>query len=284
MSAVASVPSASSSSPASAASGVRGALEGRGATVAVEGREILSSVDLSLEPGKVTAVIGPNGAGKSTLLAVAASHLRPTSGSVWLGESEARKVHHAEAARRRAVMPQDSSVAFAFTVREIVEMGRTPWRKLKTDDEGAVDAALELAGLHHLAERDITTLSGGERQRAALARVIAQATPVSSGSVILLDEPTSAMDVAHTEASLQLMREMASRGAAVGVVLHDLDAAASYADRLVLLQHGRVRLVGTPAEVCVPEVLSEVYGTPVEVIHAGGRLRVGPVRPGAALG
>ncbi|MGO1319786.1 MAG: heme ABC transporter ATP-binding protein [Galactobacter sp.] len=263
-------------------SSVRSALEVRRATVEVEGREILSSVSLPLEPGKVTAVIGPNGAGKSTLLSVAASHLRPTSGSVWLGDTEARKVHHAEAARRRAVMPQDSTVAFAFTVQEIVEMGRTPWRKLHTDDEGAVRDALELTGITHLADRDITTLSGGERQRAALARVIAQATPVSDGSVILLDEPTSAMDVAHTEASLVLMRELASRGAAVGVVLHDLDAAASYADRLVLLEHGRVRAVGTPTEVCVPEVLSEVYGTPVEVIHAGGRLRVGPVRPGVS--
>jgi iron complex transport system ATP-binding protein len=177
-------------------------------------------------------------------------------------------------------MPQDSSVAFAFTVREIVEMGRTPWRRLKTDDEGAVRAALELTGLAHLAERDITTLSGGERQRAALARVIAQATPVTDGSVILLDEPTSAMDVAHTESALAVMRELASRGAAVGVVLHDLDAAASYADTLVLLEHGRVRAVGSPSEVCDPEVLSEVYGTRVEVIHAGGRLRVGPLRPG----
>jgi iron complex transport system ATP-binding protein len=249
-------------------------------TVAVEGREILSRVSLPLEPGKVTAVIGPNGAGKSTLLSVAAGHLRPTACSVWLGEVEARKVHHAEAARRRAVMPQDSSVAFAFTVREIVEMGRTPWRRLKTDDEGAVRAALELTGLAHLAERDITTLSGGERQRAALARVIAQATPVTDGSVILLDEPTSAMDVAHTESALAVMRELASRGAAVGVVLHDLDAAASYADTLVLLEHGRVRAVGSPSEVCDPEVLSEVYGTRVEVIHAGGRLRVGPLRPG----
>jgi iron complex transport system ATP-binding protein len=263
---------------------VRAALDVRAATVAVEGHEILSDVDLPLEPGKVTAVIGPNGAGKSTLLAVAAGHLRPTSGSVWLGDTEARRVHHAEAARRRAVMPQDSSVAFAFTVREIVEMGRTPWRKLKVDDEAAVEDALTLAGIRHLAERDITTLSGGERQRAALARVIAQATPVASGSVILLDEPTSAMDVAHTESALVLMRELASRGAAVGVVLHDLDAAASYADRLVLLEHGRVRSVGTPTEVCVPEVLSEVYGTDVEVIHAGGRLRVGPVRPAAARG
>lgn len=269
------------SATAAAAPVTAPALDVKDATVAIEGREILSHVDLPLAPGRVTAVIGPNGAGKSTLLAVAAGHLKPTAGTVWLGSTEARKVHHAVAARTRAVMPQDSTVAFAFTVQEIVEMGRTPWRKLKTDDEGAVQAALDLTGLASLAERDITTLSGGERQRAALARVIAQATPVGSGSVILLDEPTSAMDVAHTESALALMRELASRGAAVGVVLHDLDAAASYADQLVLLEKGRVRASGTPAEVCQADVLSEVYGTDVEVIHAGGRLRVGPLRPGA---
>ena len=252
------------------------------ATVAIEGRKLIDAVDLRLESGTVTAVIGPNGAGKSTLLAVASGQLKPSSGTVHLGTRESHRVPAAEAARRRAVMPQDSGVAFAFTVREVVEMGRTPWRKVRADHASAVDDALELTGLTALAERDITTLSGGERQRAALARVIAQATPVAEGSVILLDEPTSAMDVAHAEATLGLMRTLAARGAAVGVVLHDLDAAASYADSLLLLQHGRVRASGAVSSVCDAAVLSEVYGTPVEVLDVAGRLRVGPVRPARA--
>lgn len=255
------------------------ALELSGITVSVEGRDLLHGVDLTLHPGQITAIIGPNGAGKSTLLSVAAGQLRVSSGRVMLGERESHRVPAPEAARRRAVMPQDSAVAFSFTVEEVVEMGRTPWRKLRANDDAAVASALELTGLTGLADRDVTTLSGGERQRAALARVIAQATPVSEGSVILLDEPTSAMDVAHAEATLALMRELASRGAAVGVVLHDLDAAASYADRLVLLDRGRVRAAGTVDEVCDAAVLSEVYGTQVEVLDVGGRLRVGPVRP-----
>ncbi|RKW69463.1 heme ABC transporter ATP-binding protein [Galactobacter caseinivorans] len=266
-------------------------------TVSIDGRDLLSGVGLRLNAGQVTAVIGPNGAGKSTLLAVAAGQLKPRAGRVMLGSRESHKVPTAEAARRRAVMPQDSGVAFAFTVEEVVEMGRTPWRQARAgrgfagrtrawrgfaDDATAVAHALELTGLTELADRDITTLSGGERQRAALARVIAQATPVAQGSVILLDEPTSAMDVAHAESTLVLMRELASRGAAVGVVLHDLDAAASYADRLVLLENGRVRAAGPVAQVCDAAVLSQVYGTAVEVLDVGGRLRVGPLRPARA--
>lgn len=259
-----------------------GALHLRSVSVRVGSRTLLDAVDLTLAPGQVTAVIGPNGAGKSTLLSVAGGQLRPSIGTVHLGERESHRVPSAEAARKRAVMPQDSAVAFAFTVREVVTMGRTPWRKAKADDDAAVTAALELTGLTELAEREITTLSGGERQRAALARVIAQATPVAEGSVILLDEPTSAMDVAHAEATLALTRELASRGAAVGMVLHDLDAAASYADRLLLLEQGRVRALGPVHAVCRAEILSEVYGTPVEVLDVGGRLRVGPVRPARA--
>ena len=255
------------------------ALHVTNATVTLGERDLIKDVSLRLDSGEVTAIIGPNGAGKSTLLSVAAGQLKPSSGKVMLGTRESHKVPAAEAARRRAVMPQDSSVAFAFTVREVVEMGRTPWRKVRTHDGGAVDSALELTGLSDLAERDITTLSSGERQRAALARVIAQATPVAEGSVILLDEPTSAMDVAHAEATLVLMRELASHGAAVGVVLHDLDAAASYADRLVLMERGQVRATGAVRHVCDAQVLSEVYRTEVEVLDAGGRLRVGPVRP-----
>lgn len=258
------------------------ALDLTGITVSVDGRQLLSDVDFGLNSGQVTAVIGPNGAGKSTLLAVASGHLKPSAGRVMLGARESHKIPAAEAARRRAVMPQDSGVAFSFTVQEVVEMGRTPWRKVRADHGQAVAHALELTGLTELADRDITTLSGGERQRAALARVIAQATPVAEGSVILLDEPTAAMDVAHAESTLVLMRELASRGAAVGVVLHDLDAAASYADRLVLLEKGRVRAAGSVTRVCDAAVLSAVYGTAVEVLHVGGRLRVGPLRPARA--
>lgn len=250
--------------------------------VHIDGHSLLHGIDFVLPAGTVTAVIGPNGAGKSTLLSVAGGQLRPDTGRVLLGGRDAHRIPAAEAARRRAVMTQESSVAFAFTAREVVAMGRTPWRRLHADDDDAVRSALGITGLLGLAERDITTLSGGERQRVALARVIAQATPVRDGSVLLLDEPTSAMDVAHAESTLGLARELAARGAAVGVALHDLDAAAAYADALLLLERGRVRAHGSVAEVCRPEVLSAVYGTAVEVLDVGGRLRVGPLRPARA--
>ncbi|MFJ3956719.1 heme ABC transporter ATP-binding protein [Arthrobacter sp. NPDC090010] len=250
----------------------------RDVSVKMGPKTLVDGAAVDLHPGEVTVVIGPNGAGKSTLLSVAAGQLRPSSGTVLLGDREVHRFQAAEAARRRVMMPQDSSVSFAFTVEEIVSMGRTPWRKQRADDRAAVAGALRMTGLSHLAGREVTTLSGGERQRTALARTIAQATPVTAGSVVLLDEPTSAMDVAHAEATLALMRDLAAQGAAVCTVLHDLDAAASYADRLVLMERGRIRAQGRFEEVCRPELLSEVYGTAVEVLDAGGRLRVGPAR------
>ncbi|RNI20329.1 heme ABC transporter ATP-binding protein [Flexivirga caeni] len=241
-------------------------------------RTIVDDASVSFEAGTVTSVIGPNGAGKSTLLGIAAGTVRPTSGTARLGGHDLRRLSVKHAARRRAVMPQDATVAFAFTVREVVAMGRIPWRDLKSDVDRVVSDALATTGLTHLQDREVTTLSGGERQLTAFARVVAQATPVTEESVILLDEPTAAMDIAHAEATLALVRALARRGAAVGLVLHDIDAAAAYADRVVLLQHGRVRASGPVPEVCASATLSDVYGTPIEVFDRDGRLHVGPVR------
>jgi len=254
-----------------------------GISVRLGRRDILDDVSLTVSAGQITAIIGPNGAGKSTLLAVAAGQLTPAAGSVCLGEDDLHRLPVREAARRRAVMPQDSTVAFGFTVREVVALGRSAWRRSGADDARVVDDALARVGLTAFAEREVPTLSGGERQLTALARVIAQATPVGAESVILLDEPTSAMDVAHAEATLTLMRELAADGAGIVIVLHDLDAAAAYADRLVLMQHGGVRAVGSVAEVCTPELLSEVYGTPIDVFRHADRLRVTPLRSAIAV-
>lgn len=249
-----------------------------GVSVTLGHRAILDDVSVSFEPGRVTAVIGPNGAGKSTLLGVAAGTVKPASGTVTLGEHNLRQLSVKHAARRRSVMPQDASVAFPFTVREVVAMGRVPWPDTAADVDRIVTESLGLTGLTSLQEREITTLSGGERQLAAFARVITQAAPVTDESVILLDEPTAAMDISHGEATLTLARTLATRGAAVGVVLHDIDAAAAYADLVVLMQRGQVRASGLVSEVCVAGTLSEVYGTPIEVFERNGRRHVGPVR------
>ncbi|MDT0201940.1 heme ABC transporter ATP-binding protein [Nocardioides sp. AE5] len=249
-----------------------------GIEVRIGQRKILDDVTVEFPAGKVTVVIGPNGAGKSTMLAVAAGSIKPHAGVARLGDDDLRHLPARQAARRRAVMPQDSHVAFPFTVREVVEMGRTPWSGSSPADRDICDEALELTQMTAMADREITTLSGGERQRAALARVITQATPVDTESVILLDEPTSAMDIGHAEATLSLARDLARRGAAIGIVLHDIDSAAAFADQVVLMHHGQVHVAGTVGDVCRAETLSDVYETPIEVFERDGRVHVTPRR------
>lgn len=250
------------------------------ATVTVHHRPILDRASVTFKPGIVTAVIGPNGAGKSTLLAVAAGHLKPATGQVLLGTEDIHHLSPKLVARRRAVMPQDTLVAFPFTVREVVAMGRSPWTTSDAINRKIITDTLKRTELIPFADREITTLSGGERQRTAFARIIAQATPVSNNSVILLDEPTSAMDIAHAEATLTHLQELAHAGVAVGAVLHDLNAAAAYADEVFLLDHGRVIAAGPVTDVCTSEILSSVYRTPIDIFSRCGRLHITPVRAG----
>lgn len=247
-------------------------------SVIINHRTILDAVSLAFEPGNVTAIIGPNGAGKSTLLSVCAGHIRPTYGSVRIGASDVSRLGSKQAARKRAVMPQDVTVAFPFTVREVVAMGRTSSGTTSKQDAKIVTETLRATELTRFADREITTLSGGERQRVALARIIAQATPIGPTSILLLDEPTSAMDISHAEATLRIMRHVAAQGAAVGIVVHDLDAAASYADTIVLMSDGKIEAIGPPSQVCTPNQLSKVYATPIDVISHGDGLRVLPQR------
>lgn len=254
------------------------ALSVRDARVMAGDKAILSDADLELHSGQVTIIIGPNGAGKSTLLSVAAGVRHPDAGTVTLDGEDLSSLSVKELAKRRAVMPQDSTVAFPFTVREVVAMGRTVWNETVAADDRVATEALELIGLGEFADRPITTLSGGETQLTSFARVIAQVAPVNESSVVLLDEPTSAMDVAHAEATLTTARRLASMGAAVCIVLHDLDAAAAYADQLVLMAHGRIQRVGDVTAVCHAPLLSEVYGSPIEVYDHQGTLRVAPHR------
>jgi iron complex transport system ATP-binding protein len=247
-------------------------------TVVRGGRTILDDVSLDLPGGDVVAVVGPNGAGKSTLLAVLAGDLDPVRGSVTLDGRALGTIPHHEQALRRAVLLQEHTVSFPFTVREVVEMGRhahrSPRRRRRRDeprpggqdhdaadrDEAVVRRCLEDTDLVGLAHREITTLSGGERARAALARVLAQDTPV-----LLLDEPTASLDLRHQEQVLQLGRRRADAGVAVLVVMHDLGLAAAHADRIVVLHGGRVRADGPPTAVLTQDLLGEVYGLAVEV-------------------
>lgn len=252
-------------------------LEAQDVHVEINGRQILHGVSVDLRPGEVTVVIGPNGAGKSTLFSVLSGDIQPSRGAVSLDGTPVARWKPQDSAQRRAVMVQDSGVSFPFTVREVVEMGRNAWRRTERadQDQDVVDGAIAAVGIEHLQGRTITVVSGGERQRTALARVLAQ-----EGRTVLLDEPVSAMDIAHQERTLMLCRELAAHGAAVAVVLHDLDSAAVYGDRIVVLDQGRVVADGPAAEVCTAELLSEVYGTPIHVFELDGVTRVLPDRSG----
>lgn len=247
------------------------------ASVDIAGRRLLNDVSFKANGGEVLGLIGPNGAGKSTLLAAVSGDVPLATGRIEVAGHDAAGPS-ALLARQRAVMLQDVSVSFSFLVRDVVEMGRRPWKGTpqEAEDEDVVEAALLAAELRQLEERDVMTLSGGERARTAIARVLAQRTPV-----VLLDEPTAALDIRHQERVLSLMREVARAGAAVVVVLHDLNLAASYCDRVVCLSEGAVAAVGDVDEVFVGPVLSEVYDWPIEVVEsADGELNVRPQRAG----
>lgn len=238
-------------------------------------RTLLDAVNLVARAGEVVGLIGPNGAGKSTLLAALAGDLETSGGSIRVGGMDPMRVSPREMARVRSMMLQEVSVAFSFLVRDVVEMGRRPWRGTDraAQDAAVVDAALVVTATDHLADRDIMTLSGGERARVAMARVLAQQT-----EVVFLDEPTAALDIRHQEQTLGIMRQIAASGAAVIVVLHDLEAAAAYCDRVVCLKEGVVAATGTVAEVYQDAVLSSVYDWPIAVSTVAGRITVHPQR------
>ncbi|MFE5477564.1 heme ABC transporter ATP-binding protein [Nocardia sp. NPDC056541] len=237
-------------------------LRATGLTVERGTRTVLDEVDFQVAAGEIVALVGPNGAGKSSLLAALAGELEPSAGTVKL---EGHALSHwtpADMARRRAVLPQSHAVGFPFTAREVVAMGRAPWLHTPAagDDDALITAALAATDVTHLATRVFPSLSGGERARVALARVLAQDT-----ATLLLDEPTAALDLGHQEAVLRLAATRAAEGAAVVVVVHDLGVAAAYADRVTVLDAGRVAADGPPREILTRELLTAVYHHPVDV-------------------
>lgn len=240
-------------------------------------RKVVRGVDLRVRTGEVVALVGPNGAGKSTLLGALAGDLRVVSGSVHCFGRELGAWGATELAQHRAVLPQQATVSFPFTVHEVVAMGRAPWARTAASvhDDGVVDEAIRAVDLSALADRPFTSLSGGERARASLARVLAQQT-----QLVLLDEPTAALDLHHQELVLELVAARAAAGAAVVVVVHDLSLAAAFADRVVVLDDGVVDAVGTPDEVLTPTLLSRVYRHEIDVIvhPVDGSLLVVPRR------
>jgi iron complex transport system ATP-binding protein len=255
-------------------------MEVRGVSLAYGAQRVLVDVDLQLRAGELVALVGPNGAGKSTLLSVLSGDVDPDQGVVEVTGRPLAEWSTIELALRRGVLLQQTEMSFPFTVDEVVRMGRTPWAGLdeEADDDRLVAESMVETDVAQFARRVFTSLSGGERSRAALARVLAQ-----QPGVLLLDEPTAALDIRHQEQVLAIARQRAARGDAVAVVMHDLGLAAAHADRVVILSNGSVVADGTPAGVMTAAILSEVYECPIETFEhpRTGTLIIVPLREGS---
>lgn len=243
-------------------------LDARRLRTEVDGRLLVDGVDVTVPSGQVAGLLGPNGAGKSTLLrqlaGVRASGAS-TTGDVLLAGADLGRLAHRPRARLVALVEQDARTETELTVRDVVELGRTPhrgrWIGPSAADGAVVEDAMARVGVLDLAERAFATLSGGERQRVHLARALAQ-----EPRLLLLDEPSNHLDVQAQLAVLGLVRGVASSGAAALVALHDLNLAAAHTDRIVLLAHGRVVAAGPPHEILVPDILDPVYGVRTTVL------------------
>jgi iron complex transport system ATP-binding protein len=233
-------------------------LEARGAQAGYGADPAVSDVDLELPAGELVAVVGPNAAGKSTLVHLLAGALPARRGEVRLQGRRLSDWPARERAQRLALVPQSSRQDVAFTVRQLVSMGRAPhvgpWSQEQPADREHIDRALEVTDLAHLAERSLAELSGGERQRVLLARALAQAAPV-----LLLDEPVAHLDLGHQQLVLERLAAHASTGGAALVVLHDLSLAARL-HRIVVVERGRIVATGSPGEVLTPGRLASIWG------------------------
>ena len=226
---------------------------------------LVESVDLTLSAGELVAVVGPNGAGKSTLLRLLAGDLHPSSGRVLFTGEQLDHLDYDNLALQRAVFVPQTVRDIPFTVEAVVAMGRYPHQRRgetsNDEDRDAVSTALEKTVTLHLAKRVFATLSSGEQTRVSLARAFAQDAPV-----LLLDEPTTALDVAHQERVMAELRSLSDRGRAVLAILHDLNAAANYATRVVVMSDGGIRASGPATEVFTDNLLTEVYRQPMKVV------------------
>ncbi len=223
----------------------------------------LEDLDLDLECGQLLALLGANGSGKSTLLRLMAGLLPPSTGRVRLEGTDLARWRREERARRIAFLPQRVRALYRCRAREVVELARHPhqvsgWNGGQRADQEAIDRALDEADARALADRDFDTLSGGERQRVLLAAALAQ-----GGEVLLLDEPTAALDLPHQVDIFRLLRSRARQGRAVAVATHDWNLAAATADRVLVIEAGRPVAIGTPAEVIRPETVGKLLGPSV---------------------
>ncbi|WP_061015395.1 ABC transporter ATP-binding protein [Microbacterium sp. CCH5-D1] len=235
------------------------ALEARGLVVAYDGKVVVDGVDLALPEGSFTVILGPNASGKSTVLRALARVLKPESGDVLFDGRALGEYGSKELARRMGLLPQDAIAPEGMRVADLVSRGRYPHhsalQRWTSTDDTATREALAATNTTDLAERYVDQLSGGQRQRVWVALLLAQQTPV-----MLLDEPTTFLDIAHQYELLDLLRGLNTQGKTVIAVLHDLNQAARYADNLVLMKEGHVIATGTPSELITAERVGDVFG------------------------
>ena len=230
---------------------------------------VLDDVTLTIPTGGLTSIVGPNGAGKSTLLAVVSRLMKADSGAVHVGGLDIAATADDVLARKLSIMRQENHIAARLTVRDLVGFGRFPYSRgrLTAEDAGRIDDALVFADLQGLSDRFLDQLSGGQRQRAFFAMVLAQDT-----DYVLFDEPLNNLDVKHAVATMRLIRRMAHDfGKTVVLVVHDLNFASAYSDRIIAMREGRIAAEGAPAEIIEETMLQRVFDTPFVVRDFNGK-------------
>ncbi|AXI70036.1 ABC transporter ATP-binding protein [Streptomyces bacillaris] len=253
-------------------------LAARGVTVGYGGRAVIDGLDVEIPPGVVTTIIGPNGCGKSTLLRTLTRLLRPTDGTVVLDGEDIAKLRTRDVAKKLGLLPQAPVAPEGLTVGDLVARGRHPhqsWlRQWSSDDAGVVERALTMTGVADLADRPVDSLSGGQRQRVWISMTLAQGT-----DLLLLDEPTTYLDLAHAIDVLDLVDDLHESGCTVVMVLHDLNLATRYSDNLVVMRAGRILAQGHPRDVITAELLHEAFGLQATVIDdpVGDRPLIVPI-------
>ncbi|MFJ7196681.1 MULTISPECIES: ABC transporter ATP-binding protein [unclassified Streptomyces] len=253
-------------------------LAARGVTVGYGGRTVIDGLDVTIPPGVITTIIGPNGCGKSTLLRTLTRLLKPDHGTVVLDGEDIGRLRTRDVAKKLGLLPQAPVAPEGLTVADLVARGRHPhqsWlRQWSSDDVGVVERALAMTGVSELADRPVDSLSGGQRQRVWISMTLAQGT-----DLLLLDEPTTYLDLAHAIDVLDLVDDLHESGRTVVMVLHDLNLAARYSDNLIVMRAGSVLAQGHPCDVITAELLDEAFGLRATVIDdpVGDRPLIVPI-------
>ncbi|MFL0809188.1 MAG: heme ABC transporter ATP-binding protein [Agarilytica sp.] len=232
-------------------------------------RPLLNKVSLDIPSGSITAIVGQNGAGKSTLLNIVSGDLKATSGDISLQNTALHVFDRSELCKRIAYLPQNNVLNFPFTVREVIRLGRIPHSTGNVIDESIVNAALESMDLVHLSERLYTRLSGGEKQRCQVARVLTQIwrEEDAPSRCLLLDEPTSSLDLAHNQKLMSVIKDFSQRGVTVIIVVHDINLAAAHATNIVALKDGSLVAQGHPNEIFTSRNIEHIFDVEMNVFQ-----------------